>query len=185
VLGWCVIRGFIYLRGVAGSLTFRTATLSDVDALARAVAEGLEGYRAFAPDGWAPQPAQEEAGHLRALLADERVWCRLAEDERGLAGQVTVLPASSAARPLDDPAVGHLRNLFVRRDRWGSGLAKALHAAALEAARERRYREMRLFSAAAQARARRFYEREGWALVGEPAHVPRVGLVMVEYRRTL
>ena len=41
---------------------------------------------------------------------------------------------------------------------------------------------MRLYCAAAQARARRFYEREGWAARGEPFDEPQMGLALVEYR---
>ena len=44
---------------------------------------------------------------------------------------------------------------------------------------------MRLFTPAAQARARRFYEREGWALARPPAFDERIGLDIAEYRRAL
>jgi GNAT superfamily N-acetyltransferase len=113
------------------------------------------------------------------------VFCLVAEDDAGLAGQVTLLPAARANRPVDEPGLAHLRNLFVRADLWGSGLARTLHAAALDAARERGFSAMRLFSAAGQARARRFYEREGWQCVGEPWHEAGLGLDVVEYRRAL
>jgi GNAT superfamily N-acetyltransferase len=68
---------------------------------------------------------------------------------------------------------------------WGSGLARELHAAAVEAARERGFRAIRLFTPSAHARARRFYEREGWAAVGEEFHDPAPDLVLLEYRLTL
>ena len=42
---------------------------------------------------------------------------------------------------------------------------------------------MRLFTPERHARARRFYEREGWALAGEPEFVPELGIAMVEYQR--
>jgi hypothetical protein len=41
---------------------------------------------------------------------------------------------------------------------------------------------MRLFTPVAQARARRFYEREGWRPRGEEFHVAALGLVLIEYR---
>ena len=72
------------------------------------------------------------------------------------------MPAARAARPVEDPALGHLRNLFVARAQWGSGLATALLRAAEQDARDRGFTELRLFVAEGQARARRFYEREGW-----------------------
>ena len=161
--------------------TLRAATVADSEQLVRAVADGLEGYRSFAPDGWAP-PAVD---HHPAQVADADVICLLAEDAAGLAGQVTVLPAARTRLPVQDPALAHMSYLFVRTDVWGTGLARTLHEAALDAARERAFSTMRLFCAADQARARRFYEREGWELAGEPWREEAVGLDMVEYRRRL
>jgi GNAT superfamily N-acetyltransferase len=177
-----VIGGFIYLRPV---YSLRLANLADAEALGRAVPEGVQSYRDFAGEGWTPPSAEEEAEHARELLVDADAVCLVAEDAAGLAGQITVLPAARAGRPADDPGLAHLSNLFVREDLWGSGLARALHDAALHAARERGFTTMRLFVAAGQARARRFYEREGWAAAAEPFHEERLGLDMVEYRRPL
>jgi GNAT superfamily N-acetyltransferase len=173
-----VIRGFIYLRDV---FTLRAAIAADADRLARAVSDGLEDYRSFAPVGWEP-PAEEDPA---TLLARDDVVCVVAEHGAGLAGQVTVQPAAHAARPVADAGLAHFRNLFVRADLWGSGLARTLHEAALDAARGRGFSAMRLFCAAGQSRARRFYEREGWEVVGEPWHEAALGLDMVEYRRAL
>jgi GNAT superfamily N-acetyltransferase len=166
---------FIYLRAV---YSLREATPADAAQLAQMVAEGLEYYRSFAPAGWEP-PADD------AHEPDQDVLCLVAEDEHGVAGQITVLPAARSRRPLDDPALAHVSNLFVREDLWGGGLARTLHEAALDAARARGFVGMRLFCAAGQERARRFYEREGWALYGAPFHNARIGLDMVEYRRAL
>jgi GNAT superfamily N-acetyltransferase len=164
---------------------FRGATTADAERLGRAVVEGVEDYPAFAPPGWTPPSLADEAEHLRGLLGDEQVWCLLAEADGEVVGQVTVLPAARAARPVDDPALAHLRNLFVRRDFRGTGLASALDAAAVEVARERGFAELRLFTPAGHARARRFYEREGWVPAGEEFHDPAPGLVLMEYRYAL
>ena len=43
---------------------------------------------------------------------------------------------------------------------------------------------MRLFTPADQARARRFYEREGWRVTGAPHH-DDIGFAVVEYRLDL
>jgi GNAT superfamily N-acetyltransferase len=166
-------------------VTFRRATISDAERLGQAVIEGVEGYRSFAPRGWRPPSLADEVEHLRGLLGDGQVWCLLAVADGRLAGQITVLPAARAARPVDDPALAHLRNLFVCEDRWGTGLAGALHAEGVEAARERGCAELRLFTPAAHGRARRFYEREGWLPAGEPFHDPVPDLVLVEYRHAL
>lgn len=163
----------------------RAATAADAEQLGRAVVEGVDGYRSFAPRGWTPPSLTSEVEHLRGLLDDPNVWCMLAQAQGEVVGQITVLPAARAARPVDDPALAHLRNLVVRRDLWGTGLASSLHAAGLEAARERGFAEMRLFTPAAHGRARRFYEREGWVPAGEEFHDAGPGLVLVEYRHAL
>jgi GNAT superfamily N-acetyltransferase len=167
-------------------VSLRDATAADVEALARAVVEGVADYRSFAPATWTPPTAAEEAEHLPALLADDRVRCLVAEAERSrIIGQVTVLPAAIAARPVDEPELAHLRNLLVDREFWGAGVARLLTAAAVTGARERGFTSMRLFVAEGQSRARRFYEREGWSPAGEPFFDPVPGLRLVEYRRAV
>jgi GNAT superfamily N-acetyltransferase len=157
---------------VPSNVAFRAAKPSDADRLAEGVIEALEDYPSFAPPGWsAPSPAHEAEGVGR-LLADDDVWCLLAEADGELVGQITLLPAARSAHPTEDPRLGHLRNLFVRRDFRGTGLAGALHAAAVAEARARGFAELRLFTPAAHARARRFYEREGWAAIGDDFHDP-------------
>ena len=110
------------------------------------------------------------------------MWCLVAESDGELVGQITVLPAAAAPHPVDDPTLAHVSNLFVRRDFWGAGLARDLHRAAIDGALERGFKELRLFVAAGQARARRFYEREGWLAAGDEFDDPTPGLTMVEYR---
>ncbi len=163
----------------------RPATSRDAGALGRGVVEGVRPYGAFAPAGWRAPRVLDEVESVRRLLGDPDVWCLVAEVRGELVGQVMVLPAARAVHPDDDPGLGHLRNLFVRQDRWGTGLATALHAAAVEAARGRGFTGLRLFAAAGQGRARRFYEREGWTLRGAPRHDAGPGLEVVEYRLDL
>jgi GNAT superfamily N-acetyltransferase len=162
----------------------RPATNADVDALARAVVDGVEVYRSFAPPGWKAPSVAHEAERLRGLIDDDDVFCLVAECDGAVAGQVTVLPAARAPHPVAGSALAHLRNLFVGRDFWGTGLARTLNAAA-EAARERGYDALRLFTPARQDRARRFYEREGWVALGEPFRDPGPDLELVEYRYAL
>ena len=94
-------------------------------------------------------------------------------------------PSGSAAqsrRPTDEEGLAHLQNLFVIRDHWGTGLATALLDAAVEIAGERGYQRVRLFTPVAQARARRFYEREGWTETGETFEDSALPFPMIEYR---
>jgi GNAT superfamily N-acetyltransferase len=163
----------------------RRATAADAEALAASVVEGVEGYREFAGEDWPGFALEDEIASFQELVRLPDVWALMAEQDGELLGQVTIQSSETTRMPLGDPGLGHLRNLFVRQDQWGTGLARRLHDAAVEEARRRGYRELRLFAAAGQARARRFYEREGWALAGEPAYDPRPGLVMAEYRLML
>jgi GNAT superfamily N-acetyltransferase len=137
--------------------------------------EGMEVYRSFAPAGWSPPPLGEEVEHTRHLLGDDRVWTLVAEAAGELVGQITILPAAIAGRPVDDPQLAHLRNLFLRPDHWGTGLARTLHDAALDEARRRGFTRIRLIVAAGYGRARRFYEREGWARTATRSSTPSQG----------
>ena len=176
-----------YCIDVAGddSIRIRRATGADAEPLALGVIEGVEDYPSFAPPGWSAPSFEAELKHVREALADADVYCLVAESGSGLVGQITLLPAARAPHPVDDSSLAHISNLFVRRDYWGAGLASALHGAALEAADARGFTELRLFVAAGEARARRFYEREGWLPAGDPFADPIPGLTMIEYRYRL
>jgi GNAT superfamily N-acetyltransferase len=167
------------------ALTFRQATRHDAGRLAAVLVEGFETYRAFAPDDFEVPPAEDVAGDLAQRLETPEVWCELAEQGPHVAGYVSLLPAAVARRPVADPRLAHFWMLFVRAPWWGTGLAHRLHGAACAAATARGYTAMRLFTPARQARARRFYEREGWTLADGPYPDEDLGLEIVEYRRTL
>jgi ribosomal protein S18 acetylase RimI-like enzyme len=80
--------------------------------------------------------------------------------------------------------LAHLWQLFVRPAFWGTGAATTLMRRALAEAAAQGYAAMRLYTPAEQRRARRFYEREGFAQRGDP--IPsELGFAVVEYRRAL
>ena len=149
---------------------FRAATTQDAERIAAVTVEGFETYRSFAPEGWTPPSASEEAARLASMLGEDHVWYLVAEHEGELVGHVGFLPADrvSFAR-VDDPGLVHFRQLFVSCGHWGTGLARRLHAAAVDEAGVRGFTGMRLFTPGGQQRARRFYEREGWWLARPPA----------------
>ncbi len=163
----------------------RDATPADAERMAAVTAEGFETYRAFAPEGWTPPSTSDETGHLLRMLGEDHVWYRVAEHAGELVGHVGFLPADHTFAPAGDPRLAHFRQLFVARAHWGSGLATRLHAAAIAEAGARGFTRMRLFTPGAQERARRFYEREGWALARDPFFEDRIGLEIAEYRRAL
>lgn len=167
-------------------LRVRRATTSDADALAQTVAEGFESYRDFAPQDWRPPDRLELAIGIAVRLRSEDQHAWVAEDDDGtIAGQVAYVPASRSRHPIEDPSLAHLGQLFVRRAHWGTGLARQLLSLVVADATERDYAAMRLFTPAGSARARRFYEREGWEPCGEPLLEQPLGLELIEYRRPL
>jgi GNAT superfamily N-acetyltransferase len=165
-------------------VTIRAPTPADVSRIAAVVAEGFDGYRSFAPAGWTPPPMAEHERYLGERLWDQDTWATLAERDHTIAGVVSMIPAATSRRPVDDPRLAHLWQLFIAREWWGSGLATRLHGLVTEAALTRGFTAMRLYTPADQARARRFYEREGWRLTGaEPDD--EIGFAVVEYRLDL
>ena len=77
-----------------------------------------------------------------------------------------------------------LRDLSVVPEAWGTGVSGALMDAALEAIRSDGAGEATLWVGEANARARRFYEREGWEPTGE-TRASELGPVELQYRRQL
>ena len=162
--------------------SLRLATPADAARLAANVSEGFESYRSFAPAGWQPPSADGELALLDDALGRAEVWCMLAEVGGELAGHVAIRPAETAPRGSREPGLAHFWQLFVKPAWHGSGLALELHDEAVREARERGFRTMRLYAAAGQARARRFYEREGWVASGPPTDLPGFRMPVVEYR---
>jgi ribosomal protein S18 acetylase RimI-like enzyme len=156
---------------------------SDLDALADNVAEGFDSYRAFAGAGWEPPPREGMRAELDELLPRGYFWCLLAEVDGRTAGHVAIMPATESRWATAEPDVAHLFHIFVRPPFQGSGLAAELLCMAVEEMRARGYAAARLFTPAGQARARRFYEREGWSAAGGPSFATGLGLELVEYRR--
>lgn len=157
-------------------LTLREGRLADARVMAETIAIGFETYRAFAAPGWAPPGADREEQLVRARLGAESAWVLMAYDGDAPAGHVSLLPDP-------DPLAAYLWHLFVRPPYWGTGLAHVLHGAFLETGRARGYRRGRLRTPARQARARRFYEREGWITDGTEAFEEGLGLDLLVYTR--
>ncbi len=163
----------------------RTATLQDAPAIAAVVREGLASYAEWAPEGWIP-PTGDPV--VWPVLRDgprrgERCWVA-APAGGGAAVGVVTLGTTSRAIPSVAPGDVILRQLFVARSHWGSGVASALLEQALDAAREDGYATIWLATAAGAARARRFYARAGFTDRG--GHLdPALGLEVITAARRL
>jgi GNAT superfamily N-acetyltransferase len=164
----------------------RRVTVEDAEDLAATVAAGFESFRAWAGPGWSPPETGFELWRFREGLSRPSLWGLVGVDEGEIAGHVTFVQARGREDPRPEIAgVAHLWQLFVRPPWWGSGLATRLNGLAVEEAARQGYGSMRLFTPAGNARARAFYEREGWSTDGVPVYEAMLGLPIVQYRRLL
>lgn len=171
----------------AVELIYSTPGPEQAETLLLHVAISFDGYRAFAPQGWEPpdELTPENVALMRRQLADPAAFALMAVFEEDPIGHVLWVPAQGCLLLGDGPLLedlAHLRHLFVLEPWWGSGVAKTLHDAAVAAMAGR---PARLYTPARQARARRFYEREGWWPHGAPAFSEMFGLEIIEYRRAI
>ena len=162
----------------------RPAEPGDVAAITALSAEVFEGYRTFAGPGWDPPDVEREAETLRRRLSAPDNWVRVSVDE----GEVVAVCGFAAAEPrpnLVTPHEGtaHVWAVFVTRSHWGTGVAARLLGAAVQEMQARGFRRARLVTPEGQARARRFYLREGWREVAPPFYEPLLALSLVEFAR--
>ena len=170
-----------------GDIRFRPATERDAVIATTVVIEGFETYRDFAPPGWRPPSRLEEERDLHLRLGRGDVHSRLALGERTVAGFTSWAPAFTRAEPpAPIPGRAHLSALFVAPAHWGTGLAADLLAWAVTSMRDSGFTESQLYTPRDHARARAFYEREGWRAASDGAlFSPELCLDLVLYLRPL
>ena len=109
---------------------------------------------------------------------------RTASWERALLEGATAFVAEKDGRVVGFASVrrGELDSIYVLPEAWGSGAGTALMRAAIEALRELGDREAVLWVLDDNPRARRFYEREGWARDGGTKDGEFLGMRAAEVR---
>lgn len=170
----------------------RDARPADVDGIAEAHIAGWRvGYRGLVADAF-----------LDGEFAESRRsgWAargrRIAEDgpEEGLLallddGRAIGFAHVGAERTQDGALTGHgeLYGFYVHPDRWGSGAAAILIAAAEARLRDLGFVEAVLYVFRDNLRARRFYEKAGWSVTEWQGSFDLEGQEMAEvrYHRTL
>jgi GNAT superfamily N-acetyltransferase len=161
----------------------RRATVADAGVFAALTAAGFESYRSFAPEGWEPRPPTLTDTAER--LARAGTWGVVAEVAGSAVGVGAFEPArADVVEGLLIGDLAHIWAVFVVQEYWGDGTATEVLRVLTEEMREEEFREGRLYTPAGQARARRFYAREGWTEQGGPSPAP-LGLELVELRRAL
>ncbi|HEY6030487.1 MAG TPA: GNAT family N-acetyltransferase [Gaiellaceae bacterium] len=167
-------------EAIVAPVAVRRATAEDADAIAAVHVRTWQGaYRDVFPpealDAIAVEPralawrAQLEGGPVSAFVDEE------------LTGFASVGPSR------DEQGVGELYAIYVLPERWGSGLARELLAAAEAELRGLGYAEATLWVLEANPRARGFYESCGWALDGAAKTDVHLGVDVAElrYRKAL
>ncbi|UJR85090.1 GNAT family N-acetyltransferase [Sandaracinus amylolyticus] len=161
-------------------MTIRLAHRDDADALARVHVEGWRwGYRGLLPDAFLDGlSVRDRAARWRDILARdaprERTWIAL--DDHDAQGFVSIGPGRDV--PED---VGELYAMYVTSRSAGTGVARTLMSHALDALRVDSGRAI-LWVLEHNARARRFYEREGWRADGATQRDTIGGLEVRELR---
>ena len=166
-------------------MTTRAATAEDAAALAAIhVASWRAAYAGLMPDSLLDglDATAFEARWSEAPSGDERAWASERDEE--LVGFVVF----GSSRDTDaQPTTGEVLALYVAPDHWGTGEGWELHARAIAELTHAGFRDATLWVLESNARARRFYERQGWAWDGvQKEEVVRgAPLTEVRYRRSL
>jgi GNAT superfamily N-acetyltransferase len=153
-------RGARQPRGVPRSVALiRPARLDEADALAEIQRRASVAAFAhiFEPERY-PYPIDDVRRRWRDALAEGRSVF-VYEEENEIVGVALTGPE-------------WLDGLYVVPERWGRGVAAALHDAALEQARADGFERCHLWVLEENHRARRFYERRGWRLNERTRVVP-------------
>jgi ribosomal protein S18 acetylase RimI-like enzyme len=153
--------------GARMTITYRDAELRDAAALRELFAESfIETFgHLYRPADLREFLDENREAKWRASLSDAGIAIRAAEKDGRLAGFIELgprkLPHESTAPTLE------LRRLYLRSDAHGSGIADELMKWLLQEAARRGARELVLSVFVGNHRARRFYERYGFEVVGK------------------
>jgi GNAT superfamily N-acetyltransferase len=174
------------MRALPAGIEVRRATPADIETVIELVETEIGRYREWAPDWQSTGPTPEMRERLSPLYEDdERAWILLAFEGDDAVGVVSLSLVTGADARVPPEGTVYLWQMFVRRDRQGSGLAGALLDLLVEEARRRGYRQIVLWTPAGAAQARRFYEREGFTPTGEEDPDSSFGLPLVQYGREI
>lgn len=169
------------------AVVVRPATVDDADDIGRVHVRAWQAaYRGLIDDDYLDGlsvPARQALWRDR-LVGGPESTVLVAEDPAG--GHVCGWVGVAEVRPpvvgvLPDGA-GELWAINLEPEAWGRGIGAALLAAGTEELTRQSYRHAVLWVLEGNARARRFYEREGWAFDGATKVDDRDGLALHELR---
>jgi ribosomal protein S18 acetylase RimI-like enzyme len=161
----------------------RRATAADAPAMGRVHVRAWQAtYRGHMPDDYLDglRPEDRAAFWDGALRRDDRRGTVLVVERDG------EVVGFAAVGPSPDPeGAGELFAINVDPAHWGTGAGRVLLEAAQEELARLGFAETVLWVLPANARARRFYERAGWASDGTERTLDVLGVTVpeVRYRR--
>ena len=164
-------------------VTVRPATVADAPAMGRLVVRAWQAaYRGHMPDAYLDglRPQDRAAYWDEVLRREDRRGAVLVAERDG------EVVGFAALGPSPDPeGAGELYAINVDPAHWGTGAGRALLEAAQAELDRMGFAESVLWVLPGNARARRFYERAGWAADGteRTAEVFAVTVPEVRYRR--
>jgi GNAT superfamily N-acetyltransferase len=158
----------------------RAGGRQDLSAMADNLEGGFASYRTWSPSSWEPPLRTSMLLGMMQRFTNDGSWTFIGLADHVPAGHVTARPESDEQ---DRPVAGvtRLTHLFLRRDYWGSGLARILHDRMLESMRERGYTSSVLWTPVGAARARAFYAKLAWQPTGATDPDNTLGLELMEY----
>ena len=180
---WASAASFLRRKQACG---YRDATVDDADASRSSTSTGGSGATATScPSDYLNGLSVEPAG---GAVASRGCWSPVA---RGPAcahcGRTCACAGFAVCRgPSRDPGAGddtgEVYAIYVEEEFAGTGLGTELLRSAVAWLAERGYARATLWVLEGNARARRFYEREGWTLDGAAKSEPREDFTMDEVR---
>jgi GNAT superfamily N-acetyltransferase len=167
----------------------RAASPEDALAVARVHVRSWQvAYRGLIPQAYLDslKPEVWAARYAFHRTDPDRPTTLVAVDALG-AGDIRGLAMTSPYRGDDLPNVAELLAIYVDPEHWDSGVGRLLIVAAREQLRRNGFTHAALWVLDGNVRARRFYERDGWASDGarQTKTIAGASLDEVRYRRTL
>jgi ribosomal protein S18 acetylase RimI-like enzyme len=159
----------------------RPARVEDAAAIAEVHVRTWQGayVHVFGRERLAGIDVEARRQNWRRWLTEPQAHTRqfVAEDEDGRVVAFATCGASG-----DADGEGELYAIYALPEAWGGGTGPALMASALESLRGAGFRDAVLWVLEDNPRARRFYEREGWALDGARREGEHLGVETAEVR---
>ncbi len=165
--------------------TVRAGARHDLGMMADNLEQGFGSYRSWASAEWEPPTRIEMLLGMMQRFTRDGSWSVVAFADGGRPAGHGAARAELGEDDASRTDVARLTHLFVRRDFWGTGVADLLHDELLAGMVERGFVSACLWTPAGQARARAFYERNGWKASGRLDPENDLQLELMEYVREL